>query len=315
MKRLAALALAAAFVLSLAACGGGKELTLVTGSASGTYYGFGAALAKVAGEKTKTKIAVKESGGSKANMEALKAGTAQLAFVQSDVAAYACNGTRLFENNRIEGCSVVAQLYMEPLQIVTLDPEIRSVADLAGKNVSVGAAGSGVYFNAVDVLNAYGLDVNTGINPAFQSFTDSVDALLDGRIAAAFIVAGAPTEAVARLAERRPIHLVGLDEEHIAGLVENSPYYSRSVVPQGTYGLSEDAVTVAVAALIAARDDVPEEDVYGFVSAVFENAAELAAAHDKGAELDPAFAASYAAVPYHPGAAKYFAEKGLSVPK
>ena len=316
MKKLITLAAVLALVLACSAYAdpmpGGSRLIFTTGGAQGTYYGFGGVLAGKVGEKTSTTITAITSGGSKANIEAMQDGDAQLGFVQSDVGAYAFRGTRLFDE-RVTDFSTVANLYMEQVQIVTLDPNIKTVADLKGKNVSVGAAGSGVYFNAVDVLKAYGLDIDKDIKPTYQSFGDSVEALQDGKIDAAFIVAGAPTTAVTSLAATKKVYLVSLDDEHIMKLLAESPYYSKNVISKNLYNTDEDAVTVAVGAVIIARDDVPEADVYNFLYAVFENIAEITAAHAKGAELNVGFAASYTAVPYHPGAVKYYSEKGMKV--
>ncbi|MBO4915663.1 MAG: TAXI family TRAP transporter solute-binding subunit [Oscillospiraceae bacterium] len=316
MKKIYALVLAAVMVLALAACGGkGGNLTFTTGGDQGTYYGFGTVIAGKVSDKSNTNVTAITSGGSKANIEALQAGDAQLGFVQSDVGAYAYNGTRLFaESGKVDNFSTVAALYMEQVQIVTLDPNIKSVADLAGKNVSIGAAGSGVYFNAVDVLGAYGIDADTGINPTYQSFGDSVEALQDGKIDAAFVVAGAPTTAITSLAATRQVYLVSLDDAHINQLVADSPYYSKNVISKSAYNLPEDATTVAVMAVVIARDDVAADDVYNFVSTIYNNIDDITAAHAKGAELNLQFAASYGSVPYHPGAAKYFTEKGITVP-
>ena len=291
---------------------GGSKLIFTTGGAQGTYYGFGGVLAGKVSEKTSTTITAITSGGSKANIEAMDDGDAQLGFVQSDVGAYAYKGTRLFED-KITNFSTVANLYMEQVQIVTLDPTIKTVDDLKGKNVSVGAAGSGVYFNAVDVLEAYGLDIDKDIKPTYQSFGDSVEALQDGKIDAAFIVAGAPTTAVTSLAATRKVYLVGFDDEHILMLIAKSPYYSMNVIKPEVYGTEEDVTTVAVGAVVIARDDVSEADVYNFLYGVFENKDEISKAHAKGNELDLKFAASYTAVPYHPGAVKYFGEKDIKV--
>lgn len=294
---------------------GGTSLNFTTGGDQGTYYGFGGVLAGKVGEATSTKITAITSGGSQANIEAMDAGDAELGFVQSDVMAYAYNGTNLFEEyGKVDGFSTVADLYMEQVQIVTLDPEIKTVADLAGKNVSVGAAGSGVYYNAVDVLTAYGLDVESDINPTYQSFGDSAEALQDGKIDAAFLVAGAPTTAITSLAATKDVYLVSLDEEHIKALIDASPYYTETTIPASAYGTEEDTNTVAVGAVVIARDDVSEADVYNFLYGIFENVDGITAAHAKGAELDLEFAASVTAVPYHAGAAKYFAEKGIEVP-
>ncbi len=319
MKKIISLALVLVMLVACAAVAdekggmaGGTRLRFTTGGAQGTYYGFGGVLAGKVGEKTSTTITAITSGGSKANIEAMEDGDADLGFVQSDVGAYAFRGMRLFED-RVTNFSTVANLYMEQVQIVTLDPSIKTVADLKGKNVSVGAAGAGVYFNAVDVLKAYGLDIDKDIKPTYQSFGDSVEALQDGKIDAAFIVAGAPTTAVTSLAATKKVYLVQLDDQHIMSLLTESPYYSKNVIAKDVYGTDDDVTTVAVGAVVIANDDVSEADVYNFLCGVFENLDEITAAHAKGAELNLGFAASYTAVPYHPGAVKYFAEKGMKV--
>jgi len=239
--------------------------------------------------------------------------TAQLGFVQSDVMSYAYNGERLFEGYPVSGFSTVAALYMEQVQIVTCDPDIKSVADLKGKTVSIGASGSGVYYNALDILAAYDL-TEEDINAQYQDFGNSADALQDGKIDAAFVVAGAPTVAITTLATAKDTYLVGLDDEHIAKLQESSPYYEEYIIPEGTYEGIPETKTVAVVATVIARDDVSEDDVYNICYTIFENMDNLAQSHDKGKELDLEFAASVTAVPYHAGAAKYFAEKGFDVP-
>lgn len=291
---------------------GGTSLTFTTGGDQGTYYGFGGVLAGKVGETTSTKVTAVASGGSKANIETMDLGDAQLGFVQSDVMAYAYEGTRLFEE-KVDSFSTVAALYMEQVQIVTLNPEIKTVADLAGKNVSIGDLGSGVYFNAIDVLAAYDL-TEEDINPAYLSFGDSTENLQDGKIDAAFVVAGAPTTAVTSLAATKQVYLVSLDDEHIEKLIETSPYYSKNIIAKDVYNTPEDVTTVAVGAVVIARDDVSEADVYNFLYGIFENLDSITAAHAKGAELDMEFATSVTAVPYHPGAVKYFAEKGITVP-
>ena len=291
--------------------GSGKELIFTTGGDQGTYYGFGSVIAGKISDLTDTTVTAIVGKGSKGNIEAMDAGDAQLGFVQSDVMAYAYNGTNLFDGAKIDGFSTVAALYMEQVQIVTLDPSIKTVADLKGKTVSVGDSGSGVYFNALDCLGAYDLTIDD-IKPTYQSFGDSVEAMQDGKIDAAFIVAGAPTTAVTSLAATRDVYLVELDDDHIAKLQETSPYYTKNVISKDAYGLENDATTVAVGAVIIAQDDVDENDIYNVVAGIYDSVDTLG--HDKKNELDLDFAASVTAVPYHAGAAKYFAEKGLTVP-
>ena len=333
MKKFLTLALAAVMTLTLlAGCGNnstpagsgsnapaGGSLIFTTGGETGTYYAFGGVIAQDVSANTPTTVTAISSDGSKANVLLLKSGDAQLGFCQSDVMAYAYNGTSTFaDTGAYTGFSTVANLYMEQVQIVTCNPDIKTVADLAGKKVSVGAAGSGVYFNAVDILSAYGLgELNdkgefTQIIANYQSFGDSADSLTDGTIDAAFIVAGAPTNAISSLATTKDVYLVSLDDAHIDTLLSSSPYYSKTTIPADTYPGTPEATTVAVGAVVIARDDVAEDDIYNFVSDIYENAGNLS--HGKAAELDLDFAASVTAVPYHPGAAKYFAEKGITVP-
>ena len=292
----------------------GSELTFTTGGSSGTYYAFGSVLAGQISDCTGSKITAVEGKGSQGNIELMDMNGAQLGLVQSDVMSYAYSGTNLFaETGKVDCFSTVAALYMEQVQIVTCDPSIKTVADLKGKNVSIGDSGSGVWYNAIDVLGAYGL-TEADINPTYQGFGDSAESLKDGKIDAAFVVAGAPTTAITELASSKPTYLVSLDDEHIDALLAQSPYYSKYVIPADTYGLESDTTTVAVGAVVIARDDVSEDDVYNFCAGVFDNIDAISAVHAKGLELNLDFATSVTSVPYHAGAAKYFAEQGITVP-
>ena len=324
MKKILAVLLALAMVCALGVTAfaddavapkdGGSKLTFTTGGEAGTYYGFGSVLAQKVSDVTSTNVTAITSGGSAANIDAIDVGDAQIGFSQSDVLAYAYAGTRSFEEiGAITNFSIVAPLYMEQVQIVTLNPDIKTVADLKGKAVSIGAAGSGVYFNAIDVLGAYDL-TEDDIKPTYQSFGDSAEALQDGQIDAAFVVAGAPTTAITSLAASKSVYLVSLDDEHIDALIEASPFYSKAVIPADTYGMPEDATTVAVSAVVIASNDVADVDVYNFLCGVYENLDDLAKVHDKANELSLEFASSFVGVPYHAGAVQYFADKGIEVP-
>ena len=289
------------------------DLRFVTGGESGTYYAFGSVIAQHATNNTNVKVTALVGNGSQANIVAIEDGDAELAFCQSDVMAYAYAGTNLFDGEPVDCFSTVAALYQETVQIVTCDPDIKTVADLKGKNVSIGSAGSGVYFNAIDVLGVYGL-TEDDITPTYQSFGDSADALKDGKIDAAFIVAGAPTTAITDLSTSKTAYLVALDEEHVEELLKTSEYYQEATIPGGTYtGVDDDVITVAVSAVILAADSVSEDAVYTFVADIFDNAADLVESHAKYAELSIENGASITSVPYHPGAAKYFEEKGYTV--
>lgn len=288
------------------------ELTFTTGGTSGTYYAFGNVLAQYITNNSDVAVTAVAGNGSAANIDMLDIGDAQLGFVQNDVANYAMNGIRIYEGAPIDSFTAIAALYDETVQLITCNPDIKSVADLKGKNVSIGSQGSGVYFNAMDFLAAYDM-TEADINPQYQSFGDSAEALKDGKIDAAFIVAGAPTPAVTDLATTKGCYLVSLDDEHAEKLMGISGAYSKTVIPAGTYqGVDTDTVTVGVKATIIANEDVTDDEAYAIVSTIFEGKDAITEAHAKGAELDLEYA-SVCGLPYHPGAAKYFAEKGIEV--
>ena len=311
MKKIVALIVAMLLVFS---CSALAELTFTTGGTSGTYYAYGNVLAQYITNNSDVTVTAVAGNGSAANIDLLDIGDAQLGFVQNDVASYAYNGIRFeqYEGNPIESFTALCALYTETVQLVTCNPDIKSVEDLKGKNVSIGSQGSGVYFNAMDFFAAYDM-TEADINPQYLSFGDSAEALKDGKIDAAFVVAGAPTPAVTDLCTTKGAYLVSLDDEHVAKLQEISSAYAKSVIPAGTYdGIDEDCVTVGIKATIIANEDVTEDEAYAIVSTIFENKDAITEAHAKGAELDLEYA-STCGLPYHAGAAKYFAEKGITV--
>ncbi|MBE7016028.1 MAG: TAXI family TRAP transporter solute-binding subunit [Ruminococcaceae bacterium] len=316
MKKIIAVLMAAMMGLSLASCGGGSgaKMTMGTGGTSGTYYGYGGVLGQYIKNKAGINVTVVSTDGSKANIQGIDAGNYQLGTVQSDVMAYAWEGTRSFETEgKIDSFNVVAGLYAEAVQLVTMDPAIKTVADLKGKSVSIGAPGSGVYFNAIDVLTAAGL-TEADINAQYQSFADSADALKDGKIDAAFIVAGPPTPAITELCTSNSAYLVPIDGEIADKLMADCPFYTVHTIPAGTYqGQVDDIKTVTVKATLIVSADAAEEDVYNLTAAIFDNAEAITAENAKGAELSIENATSGMTVPFHPGAAKYFAEKGVTV--
>lgn len=327
MKKLIAILLALTFCITcFAACGGNENpdetkaptsatsMTMGTGGSGGTYYAYGGVLGGHLKTATGINVNVVTTDGSKANILGMDAGNYQLATVQSDVMAYAWQGTNTFaEEGAVESFRVIGGLYAEAVQLITMDPAIKSVADLKGKKVSIGAAGSGVYFNAVDVLKAANLTVED-IDPQYQSFNDSADALKDGKIDAAFVVAGAPTPALVDLCETKDAYLIPIDGEISKSLMEASPYYTEYKIPAGTYkGQNEDVTTITVKATLIVSASATEDDVYNITKAIFDNIETITAAHAKGAELSLENATDGMTAPFHAGAAKYFAEKGITV--
>lgn len=309
MKKVLILALA----LSLICVAAVADITFSTGGTAGTYYAYGTVLAQYITANTDLTVTAIAGNGSAANIDLLDLGDAQLGFVQNDVANYAYNGIRFeqYEGAPVTSFTALAALYDETVQLITCNPEIKSVADLKGRNVSVGSSGSGTYFNALDFLAAYDMTIDD-IKPQYLSFGDSAESLKDGKIDAAFVVAGAPTPAVTDLCTTKGAYLVALDDEHVAALQAINAAYGKSVIPAGTYdGINEDVVTVGVKATIIASEEITDDEAYTIVSTIFENKEALTEAHAKAAELDLEYA-SVCGLPYHAGAAKYFAEKGFT---
>ena len=314
MKRIIAILMVLAMIFSLSACGGTADggakpttMTMGTGGTAGTYYGYGGILGSQIKTSTGITVNVVSTDGSKANILGIDAGNYQLGTVQSDVMAYGWDGSRSFEQEgALDSFRVIGGLYAEAVQLVTMDSSIKSVADLKGKKVSIGAAGSGVYFNAVDILAAAGLS-EKDIQPQYQSFADSADALKDGKIDAAFIVAGAPTPAIQELCTTTSAKLVPIDGDVAKKLMESSPYYTTYKVPAKTYdGQEEEITTVTVKATLIVSASASEDDVYNITKSIFDNIDAITAAHAKGAELSIENATDGITVPFHAGAAKYF---------
>ena len=295
--------------------GASANLTMGTGGESGTYYAFGGVLANYIGQNTDIKINVVSSGGSAANISDIVMNkTVELATVQSDVMTYAFNGTNSFaESGAMSDFRVIGGLYAETVQIVTCDANLTSVDDLRGKNICVGDIGSGTYYNTVDVLAAYGMTLED-VNPIYQSFGDSTESLKDGKIDAAVITAGAPTTAVTDLSTSKPVYLISIDDEHMTKILGDCPWYAEITIPSGTYaGFDQDAKTVTVKATLVCSSDLDEEVVYTIAKTIFDGASDIAGLHAKGEELSLEFATEGIAVPFHAGAAKYFAEQNVTV--
>ena len=314
-KKVLGILLAATMVMGTTTAAMAANLTLGTGDTTGTYYAVGNVMATVLNPLLDdVDLTVTSTGASKANIQLIDEEDADLAIVQNDVMYYAYTGTDLFESEgSYDTFASVAGLYDETVQIVTCDASIESVADLKGKTVSVGDAGSGTEFNAKQILGSYDLTFDD-IKVVNAKFGDSAESLKDGKIDAAFIVAGAPTTAVVDLATVKDVHLVQLDADHIEKLQADYDFYTETTIPAGTYkGVDEDATTVSVRATLIASTEVSEDDVYNLLKAMFDNQEDLIAGHAKFEYLNLEDAVAGISVPFHPGAVKYFAEQGIEV--
>ncbi len=286
------------------------KINVGTGGTTGTYYGFCNVISTVLKEKTGAQLTIQSSGASKANILDIDDGIVDMAIVQNDVMDYAYNGTSLFESDgAIKSFSTLGAVYAEVCQIVArADSGIKTVSDLKGKKVSVGDSGSGVEFNAQQILGAYDITFED-IDKQNLSFQASADALKDGKIDAFFCTAGAPTVAITDLSTTTGIVLVEIDDEHLAKLQKDYGFYAAYTVPAGTYnGLDTDAKTVAVKATFIVSNELSEETVYELTKAIYENKDNYV--HDKAKEMSLEYAVSSISVPFHPGADKYYREVG-----
>lgn len=306
--------LIATSMLILSGCGG-QRMMMGTGGTSGTYYAFGGVLAQYMKEYTDYSVTAVSTAASKANIQSIGDGDYQIGFTQSDVMSYAWEGSRSFEEDGpCHDFRVLGALYAETVQLITMKDDIKSVSDLKGRSVSIGAPGSGVYFNAMDVLKGAGLSVDD-IKPQYQSFDDSKEALKDGQIDAAFIVAGAPTSAITELATTNGVSLIPIDGELRDNIMGICPYYAPMQIAEGTYpGQDEPIETITIKATLVVDADLDDECVYNLTAAVFDHADAIAKENAKGEELSLENATSGITVPFHKGAARYYKEHGISVP-
>ena len=304
LRRMCTALLLSGLLLScLSGCSGTTdELRFGTGGTGGTYYAFGSALAPQLQNDTGSAVEVKVTTGSEANLRLLQTGMVDLAIVQSDALQYASkeDGT---------GYSAVASLYTEACQIVvTKASGITSVAELAGKRVSIGELESGVTRNAEQILMASGLTPDM-LQVSRLSFSDSAAAMERGEIDAFFCTAGAPTNAVAELAGKLDIQLLSIDQRSVDQLTSLYPWYAPCTVPAGTYqGQGEDVTTLGVQAVLVAGNDLDAAVVKRIAATLYQNGGAL-----PGGGLDPAGGILSVPIPFHPGAAEYYQEQGITV--
>lgn len=324
-KRSLFLSTALLLILSavLAACGGGAGggssdgdekvdfIGIATGGTGGTYYPLGGTFAKIIEDETGIKASASTSGASAENMASIKDGKTEIAFTQTDIASYASEGTQMFSDNKVENARGIATLYPETIQIVTTKKSgIKSVEDLKGKVVSVGEAGSGTLLNAEQILEIHGMKLED-LEARNLSFDDSTTGIQDGTIDAAFITSGTPTGAVEGLAATEDISIVPVDSAKIAELIEKYPYYAEDEIPAGTYSKVDEAITtVAVRAMLVTNSDISEDVIYDVTKAIFENTDQIT--HAKGKLIKAENGLKGMGIELHPGAKKYFDEKGIS---
>lgn len=289
--------------------GGAAEpefISVLTGGTTGTYYPLGGAMATIIENETGIDTTAEVSQASAANMTSLADGTGEIAFVQTDTAFYASEGSNMFEGEVIDSVSAIGALYPETIQIVTTEGSgITAFEDLAGKSVSVGAPGSGTYINAEQLLEIHGMTMDD-VDAQNLDFGESQESLQSGQIDAAFITAGTPTGAVESLSATSDVNIVPVAADKAAELIEKYPYYAEDVVPSGTYGLTEEVPTVSVLAMLVVQNDISEDTVYDITKAIYENTDQIQ--HAKAEFIKAETALDGIGIDIHPGAQRYFDE-------
>ncbi len=316
LRRICSALLLSCLLLScLAGCSGASdEIRFGTGGTGGVYFAYGNALAPAIKETTGWDVSVKETTGSEANLELLTGDLADLAIVQSDTLQFAAVGEGSFEGRILSGYSAVGALYTEACQIVvTRESGITSIRDLAGKRVSIGAENSGVTRNAEQILQANGLTLDK-LKVSRLAFAESADEMAAGKLDAFFCTAGAPTNAVAELAEKTDIRLISPDQRTIDQLMGLYNCYAMCTIPAGTYkGQDEDVTTLGVQAVLVASDKLDAAIVKQITDTLFQANGQVQGAVAVDASLTPESAVQGVPIPFHFGAASYYEGKGVAV--
>ena len=314
LRRKTALIMAFLFVLAaLTACGQKGRLRIGTAGEGGNYNSLGKALSQtLQKDPYKINVEVKTTAGSAANIRLLSQDYLELAIAQSDVIDEMYAGT--LDTQAMKGYSAIASLYPEPVQIVVrADSGIASVSDLAGKKVSVGEADSGTQKNAAQILQAYGLTSNM-LTVQNMTYAEASKALGDGSIDAMFCPAGPPPQVITDLSGTTPVSLVPIEGQQSDLLTGAYGFYAKAVIPAGTYkGQDSDVTTLAVMSVLLASDKTPEDKIYTITGALFKEKAALNDAVPVEFDLQEQKAVESVTIPFHPGAAQYYQECGITV--
>ncbi len=313
MKKLLGLCVAVLFVIGMVVpvYAADTKLVLATGGTAGTYYPFGGAMARIWNTKIPAmNVTAQTTGASAENIRLVNKKEAELALVQSDTLDAAFTAKAPF-TEAIKSMSTIAVLYPEIIQVVVrADSPIKSIADLKGKKVGVGAPGSGTEANFRQLMDIYGL-VKDDVNSQYLSFSESAEAFKDRHIDAFIVTAGIPNAAIMDIGTQHAIRILTVSADMAAKLTAKYPFLAAAVVPAGTYkNQTQDVTTVAVNAVLIVGNDLSVDVVYSITKALFDSQAELASAHAKGKELNLKYAVQGVSIPFHPGALKYYKEKG-----
>jgi len=316
--KITALAGVAALAFAIAAPASAQEkfITIGTGGQTGVYYVVGQSICALVNRGTSEhnlKCTAPSTGGSIANINAIKAGDQTMGVAQSDWQYHAYNGSSKFEDNQVEKLRAVFSVHAEPFNVVARgDSEISTFDDLKGKRVNVGNPGSGQRGTMEVLMNAKGWKMEDFALASELKSAEQSSALCDNKVDAIVFTVGHPNGSIQEATTSCEAVMVDVTGEAVDGLVNENPYYAKATIPGGMYkGTDDDTQTFGVRATFVTSADVEEGTVYEVVKAVFEN-------FDRFKELHPAFAnlqpedmiTAGLSAPLHPGAEKYYKEKG-----
>ncbi len=309
------LALGATALIGISPAQAETNLSIATGGTGGTYYPLGGGLAELISNHIEGHSAVAEvTGASVENMGLIHRGDSDLAIALADTVHQAYNGSERFNGNELDVLAI-ASLYPNAVQIVALaDSGITSLADLAGKTVSVGAPGSGTEVNAKALLEANGMSFDD-FEVRSLNFNESADALRDGDIDAGFWSVGPPTSSIVSLANTRDIALVSLSEEEVSNASAEVPVFAPYELRAGTYdGVDEATSTIGIPNVLAVNNAMSEDLAYNITKLLFEKVEDLRAIHPAADDTTVEFSLESTPIPLHPGAIRYYEEVGATVP-
>ncbi|WP_441243784.1 TAXI family TRAP transporter solute-binding subunit [Tardiphaga sp. 768_D3_N2_1] len=309
-KRLLA-ALASAVVLCSATARAEPSITLLTGNTSGIYFPLGVSIAMIYADIPGAKVQVQTTDGSVENLSRLQQGTGQVAFALGDALkdAWAGNATAGFDG-RQDRLRVIGALYPNYIQIVaTKASGIRTLGDLKGRSLSAGDRRSGTELNARTILRAVGQPVEVLGEVRYVSFAESTTLMIEKKLDAAVQSAGLGVTSIKELSEATDITLVPLPRSVVRKM--GAPF-KPDIIPANTYVSQNRPVpTASVMNYLVTSTAVPDDLVYEMTKRLFDGLDELAVAHRAGHEIRLASAVSKSPVPLHPGALRYYREKGL----
>ena len=292
-----------------------RFITIGTGGQTGVYYVVGQAVCRLVNrlEDANIKCNAPSTGGSVANVNGIKSGQLDMGVVQSDVQYQAYNGTGNFEGDAYEDLRAVFRVHGEPLTLLArADSGIETLDDLEGKRVNIGNPGSGQRNTMEVVMEAKGWTEDTFALASQLDAAEQAAALADNNVDAMVYVVGHPNGSIQEATTTVDARLIPLTGEAIDGIVEEFPYYSKSVIPGGLYkGNDEDVDTFGVAATFVTTAQADEDIVYQTVKAIFDNFDRFKQLHPAFENLDPEeMVSSGLSAPLHDGAARYYREQG-----